>query len=106
MLGAIAGVSGPGAELESRGAIDPDLLLRAALRDMAGNEVAARPRLSTSMNLLNPIDVPRFLAPGPGGSTGGDAYNIVVQDTLPDSVGVIAESASTVLNSTAFESES
>ncbi|MEM9799680.1 MAG: carboxypeptidase-like regulatory domain-containing protein [Planctomycetota bacterium] len=87
VLGAIAGPAGPAGELVTRGAIDPDLFVRARLVDTDGNQVAARPRASSGSAQIAPIDVPRFLVPGPGGSTGGDAYNIQIEDTLPDSVG-------------------
>ncbi|MDG1048863.1 MAG: hypothetical protein P8M11_07825 [Planctomycetota bacterium] len=86
-LGAVAGLAGAAGDLQGRGAIDGDLLLRAAVRDAAGNEVAARPRLSSSGGQLVPIDVPRLLSPSPGGSAGPSAFNLVVEDTLPDSVG-------------------
>ncbi|MEM6929527.1 MAG: hypothetical protein AAF602_21485, partial [Myxococcota bacterium] len=88
VLGATAGVSGPAGSLTQRNAIDPSLFLRASVRDTAGNEVAARPRIALSGNALDTIDVPLFLVPGAGGSTGGSAYNIVVRDTVPDSAGV------------------
>ena len=86
-LGAAAGVAGPAGELTVRRAIDSDLLLRAAVADAAGNEVSARPRLSSSGGQLTPIDVPRLLSPGPGGSAGPGAFNLIVEDTLPDSAG-------------------
>ncbi|MEM1447740.1 MAG: Ig-like domain-containing protein [Planctomycetota bacterium] len=88
VLGAVAGVAGPTGALTQRNAIDPSLFLRAAVRDTSGNEVAARPRIALSGNALNTIDVPLFLVPGAGGSTGGSAYNIVVRDTVPDAAGV------------------
>lgn len=88
LLGASAGVAGPAGPLVSRGAIKADLYLRSAVRDTAGNEVAARPLLSAVAGLLAPIDVPRVLSPGPGGSSGGSAFNLTVSDTLPDSAGV------------------
>lgn len=86
-LGAASGLANVGGELDARGAIDTDLLLRAAVKDVAGNEVSARPRLSTSANQLQPIDVPRLLSPSPGGTTGPGGFNLVVEDTLPDSIG-------------------
>ncbi|MDG1491477.1 MAG: hypothetical protein P8R43_06260, partial [Planctomycetota bacterium] len=76
-----------GGELVARGAIDGDLLLRAAVTDVAGNEVSARPRLSTSGSQLLPIDVPRLLSPSPGGNAGPAAFNLIIEDTLPDSAG-------------------
>lgn len=88
LLGASAGAAGPAGPLVSRGAIKPDLYLRSAVRDAAGNEVAARPLLSAGSAVLAPIDVPRILSPGPGGSSGGAAFNLSVADTLPDSTGV------------------
>lgn len=86
-LGAIAGVAGPAGELEIRGAIDPDLFMRATVRDVDGNVVEARPRISAGGGMLTPIDVPRLLSPAPGGMAGGFAFNAIVADTLPDAVG-------------------
>ena len=86
-LGAIAGVASPAGMLETRGAIDPDLFMRATVRDMDGNIVEARPRISTGGGMLTPIDVPRLLSPAPGGMAGGFAFNAIVADTLPDSAG-------------------
>lgn len=88
VLAASAGLAGPAGELVGRGAIEADLFLRAAVRDAAGNEVAARPRLSGSGSLLTPIGVPQLLSPAPGGSTGSPGFNLLVADTLPDSLGV------------------
>jgi len=86
-LGAATGLANTGGELVARGAIDGDLLLRAAVTDVAGNEVSARPRLSTSGSQLLPIDVPRLLSPSPGGNAGPAAFNLIIEDTLPDSAG-------------------
>ncbi len=88
LLGAAAGLAGPAGPLVTRGAINPDLHLRSAVKDAAGNEVAARPLLSAAGGILAPIDVPRILSPGPGGNSGGAAFNLTVSDTLLDSTGV------------------
>ncbi|MGD2016662.1 MAG: Ig-like domain-containing protein [Planctomycetota bacterium] len=86
-LGAAAGVASASGTLVTRAAIESDLLLRASVEDAAGNEVTARPRLSGSGGQLLPIDVPRLLSPGPGGAAGPGAFNLIVEDTLPDSAG-------------------
>lgn len=87
VLAASAGLAGPAGALVGRGSIEADLFLRAAVRDTAGNEVAARPRLSGSGSFLGPIGVPRLLSPAPGGSAGSSGFNLLVADTLPDSLG-------------------
>ncbi|MEE2941517.1 MAG: Ig-like domain-containing protein [Planctomycetota bacterium] len=88
VLAAGAGLAGPAGELVGRRAIEADLFLRAAVRDAAGNEVAARPRLSGSGSFLSPIGVPRLLSPAPGGSTGSPGFNLLVSDTLSDVLGL------------------
>ena len=82
------GARGPGRRTGRPRAIEADLFLRAAVRDAAGNEVAARPRLSGSGSLLSPIGVPQLLSPAPGGSTGSPGFNLLVSDTLNDVLGL------------------
>lgn len=75
-------------ELVERGAIDGDLFVRSELVDVEGNRTAARPRLSQLAGLLAPPDIPVLLSPARGGSTVGDFYDVVVQEVLPDALGL------------------
>jgi hypothetical protein len=89
VLGAtMAEASATGALVANR-AIEADLYMRAEVVDDEGegNRIGARPRFSRGIFLL-PIDVPRFLTPGSGGMTGGEAYTIEVADVLPDTLGM------------------
>lgn len=70
-------------------AIEPDLLLRAEIRDMAGNRAGQRPRISTLAQLPLPLtmfagNVPELFTPAPGGTTGGDSYTIEFDNSLLD----------------------
>lgn len=75
-------------DLAERGAIDGDVFLRAELVDEDGNRVGARPRSSQLAGALVPPNVPLLLSPAPGGNTVGAAYDVVVQEVLPDALGV------------------
>lgn len=93
VLGATANDALPGGDLADRRAIESgpngDLLyLRAELIDTTGNRVGARPRFSNSGGDLTPIDLPRFLVPGPNGMTGGDDYNLQLADVVADGLGM------------------
>jgi len=88
VLGAIAGIAAPGGMLDRGGSIDPDLFLRAELQDGSGNVAVARPRLSTSGNMLEPLGVPLVLGPAPGGMVAGPGFNVVVSDVVTDASGL------------------
>jgi len=70
-------------ELVTQGTIQPDLFIRAELTDTSDNRVGARPRISNQVGALAPVDVPLFQVPGPGGNSGGSAYNLQAVDPLP-----------------------
>lgn len=75
-------------DLVERGAVDGDLFVRSELVDTEFNRVGARPRLSQLAGALVPPNVPLLLNPAPGGNTVGNAYDVVVQEVLPDALGV------------------
>lgn len=75
------------------GAIDPDLFLRAELRDLNGAVSTRRRRLSELAGLpvisglpgLVIQNVPTLVQPPAGGSVIGSSYTIELPDTIPDS---------------------
>ena len=73
------------------GTVDTDLFVRCELRDLDGDVSGVRPRLSDLPGLVGgevtAPAVPDLTSPLPGGITGGRAYDLVFQDTLPDSLG-------------------
>ncbi|WP_145196829.1 hypothetical protein [Planctomycetes bacterium Poly30] len=88
VFSAVPGVAAPGGSLETSGSIEPDVFVKLRSVDMSGNEVVARPRASSVGAVTAPMGVPTLLLPAPGGMSGGAAYNVVVQDTLLDAVGL------------------
>jgi hypothetical protein len=73
------------------GTVDTDLFLRCEMRDLDGNVSASRPRLSHLPMLgdtLFSANVPVLTSPVPLGDTGGPAYDIRFDDTLPDAAGM------------------
>jgi len=74
-------------ELVTNGAIEGDLYLRADVVDEFGSRVTARPRFSNSSGSLVPLDVPRLLAPAPGGLSGGASYPVELLDVIPGALG-------------------
>ncbi|MEE8467915.1 MAG: Ig-like domain-containing protein [Planctomycetota bacterium] len=87
-------------ELVTRGTIQADLVLRAELTDDMGNRVGSRTRFSNLSGLQLPSDVPRFLSPGAGGTSGGASYDVVVADVFRDAAGVGAMIRAEVRDST------
>lgn len=82
----------------TQGVVDPDLFLRAALRDAGGNATLRRPRLSAlgglpvggspALPALEPLDVPAVALVTVGGPLGTDAsLDLEVDDVLPDALG-------------------
>ncbi|MEL6430354.1 MAG: hypothetical protein AAFR54_14320, partial [Planctomycetota bacterium] len=87
VLGGYSGLAGPAGRLGQSGAVDPDVHLHVSLLDGDGNEIAARPRVGSSGNVLAPIGVPTVLAPAAGGSA-GPGFNVVVADRVSDASGL------------------
>ena len=88
VISAVAGVAAPGGSLEMSGAISPASFMRISASDMAGNEVAARPREGSIGTTTVPLDVPSITNPVSGSMTGGSVYNILLADAMPDSSGL------------------
>lgn len=75
------------------GLVETDLFLRAELRDTAGNRVGARPRVSRLdslplTNTLFPVGAAQLSSPAAGGSSGGQAFDLVFEETLVDFYGL------------------
>jgi hypothetical protein len=62
--------------------IDPDLLLRAELRDQAGNRSVRRPRFSALGGSLVPPEAPLVSSPAPGGASGSQGFDVVFSNVL------------------------
>ncbi len=87
---AIPGAASVSGELGGSGIIDPDLLLRCELRDQHGAVAGSRPRLSALPGLSNVIfatHVPVLVAPPPAGNTGGEGFEVIFTDAIPDVAG-------------------
>ena len=75
-------------ELVTGGTLEADLFVRVEAEDTSGNRVGARPRFSNDDSILDPLNLPLFTTPGPGGGSGGSTYLITSTDVLPDSFGM------------------
>ena len=93
---AIPGVASPMGDLVTSGAIDPDLLLHAEIRDVDGNVAGTRASFADVQTagppyIVFPGSVSQFIFPMEGGSTGGQAFTIQCSDALVDGVAVVPE---------------
>jgi hypothetical protein len=82
----------------AQGVVDPDLFLRAELRDADGDRSLRRPRASAlpglpmagspAVPVLQPVDVPLLQLVMQGGPLGTDrSLDLTVSDVLPDALG-------------------
>jgi hypothetical protein len=84
------GAVGPDSELALDGSIDPDLRIRAVLRDLDGNLAGQRRRVSLLgsflpvPNFLIPASVSQLSSPPDGGASGGASYELVIGNSLQD----------------------
>lgn len=84
------GAVGPTSELAQDGSIDPDLRIRAVLRDLDGNVAGQRRRVSQLAqffpvpNFLIPASVSQLASPPDGGSSGAVSYELVIGNSLQD----------------------
>ncbi|TAJ21496.1 MAG: hypothetical protein EPO68_04630 [Planctomycetota bacterium] len=87
---AYAGKASAVGELVTDGVLDPDLFLRGEIRDVDGNVAGQRRRISNIgqfqpfPNYLFPASVAHVLAPATGGTTGGAAFTLTIDNSIED----------------------
>lgn len=67
--------------------LEADQFLRIEVNSDSG-QVGARPRISNETGTLTPIDLPRFVSPGSGGSSGANTFDLITDDVIPDALGM------------------